>query len=134
MKKYKPECLERSRKVCMNTRKIGAFYEEAACEYLQKQGVLIMERNFRCRQGEVDIIGRDKNCVIFFEVKYRRSEEFGALYAVPYTKQKKICRCADYYMMTHPWIYQIRYDVIGITGTRIEWVKNAFNHIGYHWK
>ena len=118
----------------MNTRKIGAFYEEAACAYLQNQEIEIMERNFRCRQGEVDIIGRDKNCVVFFEVKYRRSEAFEALYAVPYTKQKKICRCADYYMMIHPWIYQIRYDVIGITGTRIEWVKNAFNHIGYHWK
>lgn len=118
----------------MNTRKIGAFYEESACEYLKEQGITIIERNFRCHQGEVDIIGRDKNCVIFFEVKYRRSEEFGALNAVSRTKQKKICRCADYYIMIHPWICQIRYDVIGITDTRIEWVENAFNHIGYHWK
>lgn len=129
-----PECLERSRKVCVNTRKIGTFYEDAACEYLRKQNIRIIERNFRCRQGEVDIIGRQKDCVIFFEVKYRRSDSFGeALAAVPFQKQKKICKCADYYCMTHPWISCIRYDVIGITDTRIEWVQNAFSHIGYHW-
>lgn len=130
----KPECLERSRKVCMNTRKIGTFYEDAVCEYLRQHGISIIERNFRCRQGEIDIIGRDKDCVIFIEVKYRRTDTFGeALYAVPYYKQKKICCCADYYCMTHPWIRHFRYDVVGITDTRIEWVQNAFCHIGYHW-
>ncbi len=119
----------------MNTREIGIFYEDAACEYLRSQGITIIERNFRCRQGEVDIIGKDKDCVIFFEVKFRRTDAFGdALQAVPYYKQKKICRCADYYCMTHPWIESIRYDVIGITDTRIEWIKNAFFHIGHHWK
>lgn len=119
----------------MNTREIGAFYETAVCEYLQKHGIVIMERNFRCRQGEVDIIGRDKNCIVFFEVKYRKTDSYGdAIQTVPYHKQKRICRCADYYCMTHAWISQIRYDVVGITDTRMEWVQNAFNHIGYHWK
>lgn len=118
----------------MNTRNIGTFYEDAACGYLRREGITILERNFRCRQGEIDIIGREKNLVIFFEVKYRRSDIYGeALYAVPVKKQKKICRCADFYCMKHPWITQIRYDVIAITDTKVEWVQNAFSHIGYHW-
>lgn len=118
----------------MNTRNTGTFYEDAACEYLRRQGITILERNFRCRQGEIDIIGRQKDCIIFFEVKYRRTENYGeAIRAVPFPKQKKICMCADYYCMQHPWISTIRYDVIGITDTKIEWVKNAFEHVGYSW-
>lgn len=106
----------------------------AACEYLQKQGVKILERNYRCRSGEIDIVARDRDCIVFVEVKYRKSDQHGeALAAVHYAKQKKICRCAAVYCLCHPWITQFRYDVIGITDTKIEWIKNAFEHIGYNW-
>lgn len=119
----------------MNKREIGTFYEAAVCEYLKKNGIRIVERNFRCKQGEVDIIGRDGDCFIFFEVKYRRTNAFGeALQAVNYNKQKKISRCADFYCMIHTQVRQIRFDVIGITDTKIDWIQNAFGHIGYHWK
>lgn len=119
----------------MNKREIGTFYETAVCEYLKKHGIWILERNFCCKQGEVDIIGRDRDCIVFFEVKYRRTNAFGdALQAVPYNKQKKISRCADFYCMKHRGITQIRFDVVGITDTRIDWIQNAFCHIGYHWK
>ena len=118
----------------MNKRRTGAFFEEAACVYLQKHGVIVLERNFRCRQGEIDIIGRQGDCVIFFEVKYRRTIHFGeALCAVPFAKQKKICQCAQVYCMYHPEVTHLRYDVIGITDTKISWVKNAFLHVGYTW-
>lgn len=118
----------------MNTRKTGAFYEGAACDYLTRQGIVILERNFACRQGEVDIIARQKDCVIFLEVKYRRTNAFGdALLAVSFRKQKKICRCAEYYCMKHPWVTHFRYDVIAINDTQIKWIQNAFDHIGEHW-
>lgn len=118
----------------MNTRNIGKFYEDAACEYLRRHGITILERNFRCRQGEIDIIGRQKDCVIFVEVKYRRTNQCGeALGAVSFQKQKKICKCAAYYCMQHPWVSHIRYDVIGITDTKIEWIQDAFDHTGYGW-
>lgn len=118
----------------MNTRQTGTFYEDAACEYLRRQGVTILQRNFRCRQGEVDIIGRYKDCVIFFEVKYRRTDTYGeALLAVPFQKKKRICKCAEVYCMYHPYVTRFRYDVIGITDTKIEWVRDAFQHIGYGW-
>lgn len=126
--------MERSRKVNLNTRKKGTFYEDAACEYLKKQGVVILERNYRCRQGEIDIIARDGNCTVFAEVKYRKDNAFGdALAAVGRTKQRKICRSALVYCMYHPWIESVRYDVIGITDTKIEWIKNAFEHTEYSW-
>lgn len=116
----------------MNKRQIGAFYEDAACKYLEKQGVRILERNYRCKMGEIDIIGSQDGYVIFFEVKYRKSEEFGqALSIVDLKKQKTISRCAAIYCMKHSYITQFRYDVIGITDTRIEWIKNAFFHRGY---
>ncbi len=118
----------------MNTKNIGTFYEDSVYEYLKEQGIRILEQNFRCRQGEIDIIGRWKDCLIFFEVKYRKADSFGgALGAVDFRKQKKICRCADYYCMLHSWNGNLRYDVIGITDTKIEWIKDAFSHIGYHW-
>ena len=118
----------------MNTRKKGAFYEDVACRHLQQHGIIILERNFRCRIGEIDIIGKKNDCIIFFLVKYRHSDYNGAaLAAVGFSKQKRICRCADVYCMFHPWIKNIRYDVIGITDTKLEWIENAFSHIGYSW-
>lgn len=116
----------------MNKRQIGAFYEEAACEYLEKQGVDILQKNYRCRMGEIDIIGKQGNCVIFFEVKYRKSDAVGnTLAAVDYKKQVTISRCAAVYCMQHPEVQEMRYDVIGINDTKIEWIRNAFPHRGY---
>ena len=61
----------------MNKRQIGTFYENAACEYLKKQGVCILEQNYRCKMGEIDIIGRHEGYLVFFEVKYRVSSRMG---------------------------------------------------------
>lgn len=116
----------------MNKRRIGTFYEERACDYLQKQGITILKRNYRCKIGEIDIIGKDGNCIVFFEVKYRKTDEFGhAFYAVDVKKQSKICRCAALYCMQNAYVQEFRYDVVGISDTKIEWIKNAFAHKGY---
>jgi len=124
--------LERSRKDFVNKRQIGTFYETCACEYLQEHGIRILKRNYRCKAGEIDIIGKDGNCIVFFEVKYRKSDEYGhALLAVDARKQNRICRCAAIYCMQNAWINMFRYDVIGISDTGIEWIKNAFSHKGY---
>ena len=61
----------------MNKREVGAAYEEAAAVFLEKNGVRILERNFRCRQGEIDLIGRDGEYLVFFEVKYRKNADAG---------------------------------------------------------
>lgn len=116
----------------MNTRKKGAEYEEVAAKYLQDRGVRILERNYRNRRGEIDLIGQDGEYTVFFEVKYRKDDEKGSpAEAVNYTKQRTICRVADYYRMTHGMgeFSAIRYDVVAIEGSDITWYKNAFEHI-----
>ncbi|MCM1121061.1 MAG: YraN family protein [Eubacterium sp.] len=116
----------------MNTREIGAQKEQQVCAYLLSKGITIKERNFRCRQGEVDIIGYDGDYLVFFEVKYRSNARKGnAADAVGYGKQKKICRVADYYRMIHHCKEDtpIRFDVIAIDGEKTTWMKNAFYYV-----
>jgi putative endonuclease len=113
----------------MNKRQVGAQKEEQVCAYLAKRGVVILEQNFRCRQGEIDIIGRDGEYLVFFEVKYRSGNTKGsAAEAVGITKQKKICRVADYYRMKHHCAEDtpIRFDVVAVDAQKINWIQNAF--------
>lgn len=117
----------------MNTKKIGMEQEETACRFLTQKGVRIRERNFRCKQGEIDIIGDDGEYLIFFEVKYRKNASRGsAAEAVNNKKQQKICKVSDYYCYLHhcPSDTPIRYDVIAIDGEQIEWIQNAFAYCG----
>lgn len=116
----------------MNTRKKGAEYEQIAMEYLQRQGVAILEHNYRNRGGEIDIIGKDGGYTVFFEVKYRRNNSMGdPVEAVNYGKQRTICRVADYYRLIHCMgeSAPVRYDVVAICGEEITWYRNAFEHI-----
>lgn len=111
----------------MNKRGTGTFYEEAVCNYLKNAGIEILVRNYRCSMGEIDIIGTQGDVLIFFEVKYRKNDSFGdALEAVDLKKQKKIINCANYYLAFKQNDKYIRFDVIGITGDNIKWIKDAF--------
>lgn len=113
----------------------GRKYEMAAYEYLQNEGMKILQKNFRCRQGEVDLIGLHGDCLVFVEVKYRKSSRSGMPEeAVGEAKQKKICRTSEYYRMRHPEFstLQIRYDVLALLGDEIRWHQNAFPYRQYH--
>lgn len=113
-----------------NKRSIGAFYESLAARYLESQNVMILERNYRNKRGEIDLIGLDpEGWLIFVEVKYRSSEYSGtSLAAVDERKQRIISKVAAGYLMTHYKSLDIkcRFDVVGIEGSKIRWVKNAF--------
>ena len=116
----------------MNTRAKGAEYEQIAAEYLQNHGVRVIERNYRNRRGEIDIIGLDGEYTVFVEVKYRKSNINGSpAEAVNFKKQKTICKVADYYRVTHGMgeFSAVRYDVVAVQGTEICWIQNAFPHI-----
>lgn len=116
-----------------NTRAIGKAQEELACRYLEEKGIRIQARNFRCRQGEIDLIGYDGEYLVFFEVKYRKDTSKGsAAEAVGIRKQRKICRVSDYYRMSHkcPSDTAVRFDVIAIDDDNIEWIQNAFDYCG----
>ena len=119
----------------MNKVETGRKYEEEAALFLKKQGFCLIERNFRSRQGEIDIIGIHENCLVFVEVKYRKNNNRGtAEEAVGVSKQKKICRASDYFRICHKKYQnmQIRYDVVAVTGdiSNIKWYRNAFMYQG----
>ncbi len=116
----------------MNKRKGGSNRERLAAQYLTEKGMRILEANFRCRQGEIDLIGRHQGYLVFVEVKYRSAAEKGyALEAVDHRKQRRICRVADYYRYARGLGDEtgVRYDVVGIQGSEIQWIQNAFPHI-----
>lgn len=113
----------------MNQVKEGKRQEERAAAFLKEKGMRLLVQNFRCRQGEVDIVGLHDGCLVFVEVKYRRSRRQGLPEeAVGETKQMKICRTSDYFRICHPQYanLQLRYDVLAINGDEIRWHQNAF--------
>lgn len=119
--------------MAQNNRAVGTKYEKEAEQFLKNQGIRIIAKNFRCRQGEIDLVGIERNCLVFFEVKYRASNAAGEPEeAVNIYKQKKICRVSEYFLYTHPYYanQMIRYDVIAISGEKIRWHKAAFEYIG----
>ncbi|QUM78230.1 YraN family protein [Moritella sp. 24] len=124
-------------------RKRGEYFEGLAAEFLQRQGLIILARNFACRQGEIDLICQhgpscDINSsatlptLVFVEVKYRQYTHYGgAVSAVPVTKQRKLRYTAQYYMVRHGInenYTPCRFDVIAIEGSidNIQWITNAF--------
>ena len=112
----------------MNRRETGTQYEERAAEYLIAQNYQILERNYRIRSGEIDIIARDGTVLVFIEVKYRKNDESGnPLEAVDIRKKRKIIKVARYYLYQKKYgDVPCRFDVIGICGSHIEHMKDAF--------
>lgn len=116
----------------MNKRRVGTDREKQAAEYLESRGMKIVERNFRSRQGEIDLIGWHQGYLVFVEVKYRKDAGKGyAVEAVNVQKQRKICQVADFYRYSHGLgdVLGIRYDVVAIQREKLEWIKNAFPHV-----
>ena len=117
----------------INKREIGAEYEDVAVKYLIDRGYEILEKNYRCRFGEIDIIARHKVgndiFIVFIEVKYRKNERTGSPFeAVDYKKQMIIRKVSEYFLITNGYkeMPRVRYDVVGITGRKIELIENAF--------
>ncbi|MBQ0059755.1 MAG: YraN family protein [Lachnospiraceae bacterium] len=117
----------------MNNRTIGSGFEKQAAAFLQSKGYRILEMNFRCRQGEVDIVAQDGRYLVFVEVKYRRSNEKGnPLEAVDIRKQRQISRVCLFYMSRYGVSEDtpIRFDVVGITDQGCTLIQNAFDYVG----
>lgn len=119
-------CMEGDKR--QNNRAVGSKYEHYAGEYLTGLGYKILEFNYRCRSGEIDIIAQDGDCIVFCEVKYRKSGGQGdPLEAVGKRKQERIAGCAKRYLMTNKITgVPCRFDVVGILGSEVTHIKNAF--------
>jgi len=113
-------------------RQFGKQSESLAVRYLEKNGYVILERNYRIREGEIDIIAKDGDTIVFIEVKARRSGKFGnPKWAVTPGKQKKISLTALHYLKaTNRSNAKARFDVVTIRSEKnssdMEIIKNAF--------
>ncbi len=116
----------------MNTRLTGFIGEEDACRYLTKAGMRILDRNYRTRTGEIDLIARDKGVIVFIEVKSRATLSYGTpSEAVTKSKQKAIVRTAVVYLKENKLLNaNIRFDVIAIEDRGIRHIKSAFDTTG----
>ena len=113
-----------------SAKKIGLYYEAQAAEFLEKRGYEILERNFRCPAGEIDLIAKEGEYLCFIEVKYRSERETGTPEeAVDGKKQKRISGAALYYLMRQKLgdTTPCRFDVVGICPDEIRLIRNAFS-------
>lgn len=116
-----------------NPREAGSRYEREAAARLSRMGYRILEENFRCRQGEIDLIAKDGKTLVFVEVKYRKDRQKGhPLEAVNRYKQQKIIRTAMYYCYKQKVFdaQACRFDIVSILGEDIELLKHAFEMQG----
>lgn len=111
------------------TQQDGQRSERQAEDWLQSHNLILVARNHRCRQGEIDLIMRDGDTLVFIEVRLRRHTDFGgAIASVDRRKQQRLVTAARHWLHRHPWEGPCRFDVIGLDGTREpEWIRNAFN-------
>lgn len=115
-----------------NKRQTGFQYEKAAGAYLQAKGYTILQYNYTCPAGEIDIIAKDEACLVFVEVKYRRRETSGlGAEAVDVRKQQKLSKCALFYITENRLPEtDCRFDVVEIQGKDIVVYEDAFSYWG----
>ncbi|WP_177424244.1 YraN family protein [Pseudomonas sp. MYb185] len=112
----------------------GNQAERAAEQLLLNAGLRLLARNHRCKQGELDLVMRDADTVVFVEVRYRRRNLWGdAAETVDWRKQKRLIAAAHHYLLTHPHLANqpCRFDVIAATGDPADpasyrWIREAF--------
>lgn len=116
-----------------NTRSVGNAYEDIAADYLRKKGHRILDRNFNCRHGEIDIISEYEGSLIFTEVKYRNKSSCGyPEEAVDIRKQRQISNASLYYLRYcgYGTDTPVRYDVISVYNDVINHIEDAFYYVG----
>ena len=106
----------------------GHDWEGAALAYLQRRKLALVERNFRCKAGEIDLIMRDGAVLVFVEVRQRSSSsQGGAAASLTPAKMRRLARAAQFYLLRLPVTPPCRVDVVAIDGGRIEWLPNAYD-------
>ena len=115
---------------------VGEHAERCALEYLRREGLRPIDRNFRCRGGELDLVMLHGHCLVFVEVRYRQSKRFSdPALTVDARKQRKLVRTAAVFLSRNARYARLatRFDVIALTGAgqpRIRWIRDAFRPEG----
>lgn len=118
-----PAFLSRSRTAKQISGQIG---EDAALAYLLQQGLTLVERNFRCKGGEIDLVMQAQDTLVFVEVRKRADKNHGgAAASVTLAKQKRLIIAAQIFLQRYKMPPACRFDVIAIDGEQMNWLKNA---------
>lgn len=115
----------------------GLAWEDAASRYLQRRGLRVLKRRYRCRVGELDLVCLDGTTLVIVEVRARSKSRFAdAAESVNENKRRKLVRATQHLLMTHPqWAtYPVRFDIFSAndidTNPSIHWIRNAFGTDG----
>jgi putative endonuclease len=115
------------------TRQKGQHVESQVAVYLQQQGLRLIEKNFTCKQGEIDLIFQAADLLICVEVRYRNNSHFcHPLETIGYAKQKKVIAAAKFFVHCKQWAQAltVRFDIVSVTGPadrlQFEWIPDAF--------
>lgn len=112
--------------------KKGQQAEQLACEYLKKNGLRLVQQNYRCPMGEIDLIMKDKSMLVFIEVRYRKNTQYGSgAETVGTRKQRKLLHTAMHYLQRHASSKSTcRFDVVSIANENcaedFQWIQDAF--------
>jgi putative endonuclease len=117
--------------------KQGEDAEAACCAYLRSQGLKLVDTNFSCRHGEIDIIMLDKNMLVFVEVRFRKNDNFGGgLASITAAKQQKLRSTAELFLQQNTRYENARFDVVSMSKNNqtngnlqqynFDWITNAF--------
>lgn len=113
-----------------NALRRGMAAETVALDWLRRQGVRLVKRNYRCQGGEIDLIVTDGQVLAFVEVRQRRDDRFGnAAESITPTKQRRLALAARHFLATRTELPPCRFDVIGVDGhspATVHWIKDAF--------
>ena len=104
----------------------GQRAEDRALAYLQQQGLVLLDRNYRCRFGEIDLVMQERQLLVFVEVRSRRSAAFGgAAASVSGVKQRRLWQTAEHYLMQYTRPPVCRFDLVAIDGGSLSWLPNV---------
>ena len=111
---------------------LGKFAENRAEKMLVTAGLRILDRNYRCRQGEIDLIAQDGDTLVFVEVRSRGRQDYGsAAESITPKKQRRIIAAARHYLASSPNMPACRFDVVTLDeGKEPEWIRSAFEDMG----
>ena len=113
-----------------DNREIGRKGEDLACIFLNEKGFEIIKRNYRFqRDGEIDIVVKKDNLIVFVEVKSRNTPDYGgALYSISNRKKRTLRKIASHFLSAHPQYHSknfiYRFDLISIFNGKIEWIDD----------
>lgn len=109
----------------------GARAEQIAAAYLRRKGLTLIEANYRCRWGEIDLVLHDRDSVVFTEVRLRSSKSFGgAAGSIDGRKRMRIIAAARHYLAQRKELPPCRFDVVlleSLEPPRLEWIRDAFS-------